>query len=317
MRRASLLLTAPRRLEWVLEEMAPPTGDEILVATTSGAISVGSELPIYRGAARSAAPVAYPRMTGYESVGRVIACGSAVERLKVGARVVAFYGHRSLALVPTARAIPVPDDISDALALLAILTCDVTKGIRKLAPGPDEPDEPALVTGAGAIGLLTVAMLRAYGVRVVDVVEPQAYRRALALELGARMAVDAGGRSDLGADYAAGFECSSRDEAFALLQERVRADGGICILADGNVEPLTLAPAFHAKELRVVGSSDGWDYHEHAHWYFAYLREHHPPLDTLFDRTVHSADLPATFARMASGVLEAVKVLVRYAEGTE
>jgi alcohol dehydrogenase len=70
--------------------------------------------------------------------------------------------------------VEVPEDVSDGLALLAILSCDVAKGIRKVAPSPEEP---VLVTGAGAIGLLTVFVLRAYGTRNVDVVEPLAQRR--------------------------------------------------------------------------------------------------------------------------------------------
>lgn len=40
--------------------------------TTAGAVSIGTELPQYTGAERVIVPRAYPRMTGYESVGTVI-----------------------------------------------------------------------------------------------------------------------------------------------------------------------------------------------------------------------------------------------------
>ena len=70
-------------------------------------------------------------------------------------------------------------------ALLAILSCDVAKGIRKVVP---RPEEPVLVAGAGAIGLLAVFVLRAYGVRVVDVNGLARDRRALSERLGAREA---------------------------------------------------------------------------------------------------------------------------------
>ena len=85
-------------------------------------------------------------MTGYESAGVVLSCGSHVQQFKTGDRVIAFYGHRTHAIIPEAKAIAVPDNVSDAVALLSILTCDVSKGIRKVAP---TANEFVLVTGAG------------------------------------------------------------------------------------------------------------------------------------------------------------------------
>jgi alcohol dehydrogenase len=308
MDRQSLLLLAPRRLAWITEELPPLQPDETLVRTAAGAVSVGAELPQYTGVERVVVPRQYPRMTGYESVGVVVARGADARGLAIGDRVVGFYGHRTFGVVHERKAIKVPDGISDALALLVILTCDVAKGIRKLAPAPEEP---ALVTGAGAIGLLTVWVLQAYGVQLVDVVEPRAERRALALRLGARRA-EAPTEPLQDEPYSAGFECSARDAAFALLQDRMRAGGRICVLADGNVEPLTLAPAYHTKELMVVGSSDGWDYQRHARWYFARVQGGMPQLEDLFDEQVPAAELPDTFERMARGERTPIKVLVRY-----
>ncbi len=62
-------------------------------------------------------------------------------------------------------------------------------------------------------------------------------------------------------EIGAGCECSSRNDAYALLQNQMQRNGRICITADENLEPLVLAPSFHCKELSTVGSSDGWDYH--------------------------------------------------------
>ena len=131
----SLFLTAPRRLEWVARELPPLGLDMVLIETTAGAISIGAELPQYIGVARHVAPPAYPAMTGYESLGRVLAVGDAVERLRPGQRVFACYGHRTHAVAPAVKAVAVPDDIADAVALLAILSCDVMKGVRKLPRG--------------------------------------------------------------------------------------------------------------------------------------------------------------------------------------
>jgi alcohol dehydrogenase len=306
---SSLMLTAPRRLEWVREILPEPGPEEVLIQTTSGAISIGSEIPQYLGTNRSASPPRYPRMTGYESVGRVAHRGALVQGIRIGDRVIAFYGHRTQAIVSAVSAVRVPDDMSDALALLAILTCDVAKGMRKLMP---LPEQPIVISGGGTIGLLTLFMLGAAGCFQVDVIEPLPERRKLAHRLGARTVLapdEVGERSEA---YALGFECSSRDLAFGMLQRLVRPQGQICILADGNLEPLTLTPAFHHKELGIVGSSDGWDYHAHAEWYFHILRQRSSPLEALFDCQVRAVDLAATFAGLANGDQRCIKVLVQY-----
>src|SRR2546421_11371202 len=107
MQARSLLLTAPRQLEWVTENLPPLQSNEVLIQTSAGAISIGAELPQYCGTARSSEAARYPRMTGYESVGTVIDCGVDVQRLKVGDRIVAFYGHRTHGIVPENKAIVV------------------------------------------------------------------------------------------------------------------------------------------------------------------------------------------------------------------
>jgi alcohol dehydrogenase len=305
------MLTGPSTLDWVVDVLPEPQGEEVIVQTTTGAVSIGTELPQYLGTNRSAEPPTYPRMTGYESLGRVAGCGLEVRGVGIGDRVLAFYGHRTRAVVPAESVIPVPDDISDALALLAILSCDVAKGVRKLSP---RPEQPVAISGAGEIGLLTLFILTSLGCYLVDVIEPLPERRALARRLGAREVYAPDTLMGLRDHYSLGFECSSRDGAFALLQQLLRPQGHICILADGNLEPLTLAPDFHHKELHIVGSSDGWDYHAHAAWYFHTLRQRAVPLEALFDRQVRAADLAATFAGLATGSLGCIKVLVQYPE---
>ncbi|HEX3723347.1 MAG TPA: alcohol dehydrogenase catalytic domain-containing protein, partial [Nitrolancea sp.] len=229
MQAMSLLLVGPEELAWTSAELGAPGSNEILVKTVAGAISIGTELPHFRGTSRSDATT-YPAMTGYESVARVLACGAEVERLQPGDRVVAFYGHRTHAIIPEAKAIIIPHDVSDEVALLAILSCDVGKGISKLAPAPDDA---VLITGGGTIGLLALWTLKQHGVRHVDLLEPLVLRRRLASEFGATAVFDMDGAEQSEIRYACGFECSSRDAAFGLLQRKLRHDGAICVLADG------------------------------------------------------------------------------------
>ena len=303
----ALYLTAPYTLTWKDVTLPSLGANDVLLKTLASSISIGTELPQYCGDERSDKPLSYPRMTGYENVAQVKAVGRSVTKFAIGDKVFAFYGHRTHAVLHEDRPITVPPPISAKLALSAILTCDVTKGIRKLNP---LPETPILVTGGGAIGLFTVAMLKAYGIRYVDIVEPIAYRRQIAIKLGARQGYSL--HDSLADDYEMGFECSSRQSAFALLQQKLKHQGKICILADGNIEALTLLPDFHQKELNIVGSSDGWDYHRHAEWFFDYVQREKPPLDLLFDVGIAHTQLLETFALLADGSLSAIKVFVDY-----
>jgi alcohol dehydrogenase len=304
-----LWLTAPRSLAWITEELPSVGPHDVLVQTCAGAISIGSELPRYRGTSRTERSPEYPRHMGYESVGIVVMCGSAVQRVQRGDRVVAFYGHCTFAVVSETRVIVVPDGISDALAILSILSCDTAKGVRKIAP---RPEETALITGAGAIGLLTLFILRAYGVTQVDVVEPLRERHALASLLGARTVWQPQDVSRENRAYAVAFECSSRNVAFALLQKQIQQQGRLCIPADGNLEPLVLTPDFHEKELQIIGSSDGWDYHQHALWYFHMVQRHWACLEQIFEVRIARDALIATFEQLAKGDIRPVKVFVSY-----
>jgi alcohol dehydrogenase len=307
MKARSLLLSAPRELSWTEELLPAPKANQVLVKTEYTAVSIGTELPTYLGSSRHFHDK-YPSMTGYESLGRVIALGSKVQGLKLNDRVVAFYGHRTHALVEAKRVIKVPANISDKIGLLSILSCDVAKGIRKLSLNLEDA---VLVSGAGAIGLLTVFMLRAYGVNDVDVIEPKSERRALAGSLGARGVYAL--ESTQSYDYA--LECSGRTVAFEQLQTLMNHDGTICVLADGHIEAYRLLPAFHSKELKIVGSSDGWNYQEHTHWFFGLEQEGLKRLEALFEVSVSAEELPKTFKAMADWHLAPIKILVSFAEG--
>ena len=309
MHRSSLLLFAPRTLRWVREALAAPTPHEIVVATQRGAISIGTELPLYAGTHRGAAPVQYPIMTGYESVATVVACGAAVQRVGIGDRVVAFYGHRTHAVLAQSRVIPVPSNIENKEALLVILACDTAKGIAKTNV---QRHDPVLITGVGTIGLLTLFNLKARGVHTVDVIEPNERRRTIALQWGARRALDPVQAIDYKETYRVGFECSSRNAAFAMLQQQLAHNGRLCVLADGNIEPLVLTPAFHAKEMQIVGSSDGEDYQGYARWFWEQVRSRHTPLDQLFEWERPAQELPRVFEQIAQAHDRSLKVLVRY-----
>ncbi len=122
------------------------------------------------------------------------------------------------------------------------------------------PGETALVTGAGPIGMLVLAALRARGIEDVTVSEPSPLRRALALRVGARRAVEPGElvppRSPLeiaedACDVA--FECSGRSAAFETALGRLRKAGRLVILGTGTERPPLDASRVLLCELVVTG----------------------------------------------------------------
>jgi alcohol dehydrogenase len=310
----SLLLTAPRTLEWCEKDLLKPSENQVFIKTDFTAVSIGTELPMYLGISRHFNHE-YPTMTGYESLGRIIAVGDHVDGLEPGDKVASFYGHRTHALVQANRVIKVLPDISDNIALLSILSCDVAKGIRKLKLDIEKSslEKPVLVSGAGAIGLLTLFILLAYQVRHVDMIEPHPRRRELASSLGARTVYAPESLLPDVYDYA--LECSGHNVAFEKLQTVMNHDGTICVLADGHLQPYTLLPEFHSKELKIVGSSDGWDYQEHARWFFGLEKEKLMGLEALFDLEIFARDLPETFAALANRRITPIKVFVKFDDG--
>jgi alcohol dehydrogenase len=301
----SLYVTEARVLTFTEESLPALAADEVLIKTLYGALSLGTELPLYLGTSRNSDPTIYPKMTGYESYGVITAVGADVKDFSVGTKVVTFYGHKTHTVVRTSKLIRVPDIVSPTLALLAVLSCDVKKGISKLEP---QRNESILITGAGTIGLLTLFILKALGVESVDVIEPLTHRRELALELGANH-IFSSDEIPL-QSYNAGFECSSRNQSFETLQVCLKHNGRICILADGNIEPLVLTSYFHEKELSVLGSSDGLNYQDHAAWFYALPNLE--KLEKLFDLETTFHDLAKTFEDLATKKKGAIKVLVNY-----
>jgi threonine dehydrogenase-like Zn-dependent dehydrogenase len=80
--------------------------------------------------------------------------------------------------------------VLDRLGLrTAALTEPAAVALRGVRGGGVHPGSRVLVTGAGPIGLLTGAVLRASGVDDITVSEPVALRRQLALDVGAHYAV--------------------------------------------------------------------------------------------------------------------------------
>lgn len=105
-----------------------------------------------------------PQPLGYSSAGVVLACGAGVQAFKPGDRVASNGPHAGVVCVPHHLCARVPDGVPFEHATFAVLGAIALHGMRlsRAAIG-----ETALVIGLGLIGQLTVALLKAAGIRVL------------------------------------------------------------------------------------------------------------------------------------------------------
>ncbi|MGH0924450.1 zinc-dependent alcohol dehydrogenase [Bacillus pacificus] len=307
MEQNKLVLEGPKYLKWKTCRVKSIQDDEIIVKTIAGAISIGAELPQYKGSDVTDTNPFYPRKTGYESYGEVVRVGNKITNLKVGDKVVSFYGHETIGIVKGHKVIRIPNSIKPKVALLSILSCDAAKGVLKLNM---RQDEKVLITGMGVIGLLACYFLKYYvGAKHVDVVEPNKNRRDFAKNFGAKNIYES--EEQIIETYNFGLECSATNRGFHTLQKVINSNGAICILSDGNIEDLTLTADFYRKELQIIGSSDGYDYQKHADWFFNQI-ESTPWIEEIFQHEIHYTALEKCFEELSEGIITSLKVFVSY-----
>jgi L-iditol 2-dehydrogenase len=205
----ALVFEEPRRAS-VLDLEVPSIGaDEVLVRSRNVGIC-HSDFELYEG--RYIIPVAYPIVPGHEWSGEIAEVGDAVTTLQTGDRVVgecvinngadhfgfSIGGADAEYFVAKASWLHrIPDELSFVQAAF-VEPFSVAYNATVAADGIDASDEVAVI-GGGPIGLLCVMAARTMG-GSVTLIEPQAHRRALGLEVGAKAAIDPG--ADLSAQVA-------------------------------------------------------------------------------------------------------------------
>lgn len=249
----------------------------------------GTDLHIYYDEFRSVPPV----VLGHEVSGQVAEVGADVERVRVGDRVTTetYFstcgvcrfcragrinlcpnrrsigsaidgGFTSYLIVPERNVHLLPDGVSYlAGALTEPLACVVHGALEQphLVPG-----DLAVIAGPGAIGLLTLQVVRAAGARVVMLgTDADAHRLEMAKRLGAdhvfnvqhdevRAAID-GQSAGSGADIV--YECSGAGPAATTLLELVRRGGQYAQIGLFGKPVAWDLDAVCYKELSVTGSN--------------------------------------------------------------
>jgi threonine dehydrogenase-like Zn-dependent dehydrogenase len=317
----SFWLAEPGRGEIRTETIAAPGPDEVLVRALASGISRGSETLVFRGGVPASqhqamrcpfqagdfpAPVKY----GYASVG-VVEAGPAE---RIGERVFCLHPHQDRYVVPTDAAIPIPPALPTARAALA---ANMETALNGLWDGAPRPGDRIAVVGAGVVGCLAAALAARIPGTLVQLVDRDPRRAALAAGLGCRFAVpdQAAGDCDLvihasGAPSGlttalglAGFEA-------AVLEMSWYGDQPV---------PAPLGEAFHSRRLTLKSSQVGAVAPERrSRW--SRRRRLAMALDLLadpvFDRLAASrsafAALPETMQRLAANPDGALCEIVLY-----
>ena len=332
-----LRVEAPGRVGVVELDLPEPGQAEVLVRVAAAGIC-GSDLEVLEGR-RPAAYVRYPVVPGHEWAGTIAALGPGVRGLGTGDKVVA-EGFRNCGLcdrcregetnlctadyaetgfthpgafagylvVPARLIHRLPETASlDEAALLEPLAC-VANGILA---APPRPGQAVAVVGAGTLGLLAVATLRAYSPRELTLVGTRADRLAVGTRLGATRILNirdsAIGELAGSADLV--FEAAGRAEAVRLALGLARRGGSVVLEGIAGHAPIELEPdVFALQHLRIQGifgaSSRAW---QHAVSLFA---TRSLPLSMLITHRFPLAQYAQAFAALRDRSAGAIKVLL-------
>jgi NADPH2:quinone reductase len=129
----------------------------------------------------------FPHIPGAEAMGTVVALGDGVEGVAVGQRVAwvdVLRSYAQLAVVPSARAVTIPDDVDDASAA-ALPLQGITAHYLAVSTYPVQRGDTVLVhAAAGGVGLLLTELAVSRGARVIGTVSTAA-KEELSREAGA------------------------------------------------------------------------------------------------------------------------------------
>ncbi|HJL19842.1 MAG TPA: L-threonine 3-dehydrogenase [Sandaracinaceae bacterium LLY-WYZ-13_1] len=249
---------------WMEDQPVPEIGpNDLLVEVVKTAIC-GTDIHIYNWDEWSQRTIPVPMTVGHEFVGRVAEVGSHVEGFAEGDRV-SGEGHITCGYcrncragkrhlcrntvgvgvnrpgafaeylaIPATNAFRLPDDIGDDVASFLDPLGNATHTCLSF----DLVGEDVLITGAGPIGIMGVAICKHVGARNVVITDVNPYRLELAKSMGATRCVDvrhedvADVQAELGMreGFDVGLEMSGNAQAFRDLLRNMNHGGGVALL---------------------------------------------------------------------------------------
>jgi NADPH:quinone reductase-like Zn-dependent oxidoreductase len=283
-------LTESGAVETVTYPTAPLPAGSVRVRTLRSAISSGTEMTFYgRGATNvylhkrwneelrlfepGTASIDYPIVVGYRAAGEVVE--SDLPEVAIGTRIYGNWHHTEFTTLPA--------EVAAAQLLPAELSWDDGVDIAQMGPicvnaaaygGGEHVGRPAVVFGAGVVGLLTAQVVRATGATVVHVVDRLAARLEFAATLGFEP-IDASSAGDVAASlklqYGANgipvaWECTGSTVALHEAIRTVRRRGLVVAVGFYQREAtgLVLGEEFHHNGIRIACGQIGNVHPDHT-----------------------------------------------------
>ena len=260
----ALVKAKPERGIWMEDIAMPEVGhNDVLIKIRRTAIC-GTDIHIFQWDEWAQHTIPVPMNVGHEFCGEIVEFGSEVKGFKIGDRVSAEghitcgvcrncrAGRRHLCMntvgvgvnrpgafaeylsVPAFNVFKLPVTISDDMASIL----DPLGNATHTALSFDLVGEDVLITGAGPIGIMAVAIAKYAGARHIVITDVNDYRLGLALEMGASRALNVTRESiddamqDLGMEegFDVGMEMSGNPQAFRDLLRTMHHGGKVAIL---------------------------------------------------------------------------------------
>ncbi|MBT8101703.1 MAG: L-threonine 3-dehydrogenase [Gammaproteobacteria bacterium] len=260
----ALVKAKPERGIWMEDIAVPEVGhNDVLIKINRTAIC-GTDIHIFKWDDWAQATIPVPMAVGHEFSGEIVDLGIEVKGFKVGDRVSAEghitcgvcrncrAGRRHLCMnaigvgvsragafaeylsVPAFNVFKLPDLITDDLASIL----DPLGNATHTALSFDLVGEDVLVTGAGPIGVMAVAIARFAGARHIVITDVNDYRLELARKMGASRALNVTRETiddtmrDLGMEegFDVGMEMSGNPQAFRDMLRTMHHGGKIAML---------------------------------------------------------------------------------------
>lgn len=235
----------------------PVGAGELLVETEFSGISRGTEALVLAGRVpesewhRMRCPFQegafpFPVKYGYAAVGRVVSGPG------TGQRVFALHPHQDRFALPADSAVPLPEDVPSARAVLA---ANLETALNIVWDGAAAPGDRIAVVGAGVVGALTGWLCARLPGAEVTLVDVNPSRAVLAAALGCGFA--APGAAAGGCDLVIHASASAAGLATALGLAGEEARIVEASWFGDRAVALPLGAAFHSRRLRLVASQVG------------------------------------------------------------
>lgn len=260
----ALVKAKPEPGIWMQDAPMPEYGvNDVLIKIKKTAIC-GTDIHIYNWDAWAQATIPVPMTVGHEFYGEVVDVGSEVKGITVGSRV-SGEGHLTCGYcrncragkrhlcrntvgvgvnrtgcfaeylaMPAGNVLMLPDDVSGDQASIL----DPFGNAAHCALAFDMVGEDVLITGAGPIGIMAVAISRHIGARHIVITDVNDYRLGLAMKMGATRAInvsrdplfDVMGELGMTEGFDVGLEMSGNPQAFNEMVKLMNHGGHIALL---------------------------------------------------------------------------------------